>query len=219
MFDASHLSRRLKDWFVRTIGLERMLGSDAYIEYARKRGCTIGDGTRFYGEKKLDIGYAELIDIGRECIITDQVRILAHIKDRPILANHFDEDDIPMLSTMGPVTVGDNVFIGERTVVLPDVTIGDNVIIGASSVVTSDIPSESVAVGAPCAVVMTLDEYRQKRLDEEASRLRSVIIKHAERGGTYYSPALERFVRERTDEPTVESFRNTVLSNDDTHGS
>ena len=50
-------------------------------------------------------------------------------------------------------TIGNNVFIGGRSIILYDVTIGDNVIIGAGSVVTRDIPSGSVAVGCPAKVV------------------------------------------------------------------
>lgn len=53
----------------------------------------------------------------------------------------------------GGVTIGNNVFIGGRSIILYDVTIGDNVIIGAGSVVTRDIPSDSVAVGCPAKVV------------------------------------------------------------------
>ena len=50
------------------------------------------------------------------------------------------------------------------------VSIGDNCIIGAGSIVTKDIPANSVATGAPCKVVCSLDEYyakrKQKSLDE-----------------------------------------------------
>ena len=49
------------------------------------------------------------------------------------------------------------------TILLRGVTIGDNCVIGAGSVVTHDIPANSVAVGAPCRVVCSLDEYYQKR--------------------------------------------------------
>lgn len=52
-----------------------------------------------------------------------------------------------------PVTIGDNVWIGGGTVIMPGVTIGDNVVIGAGSVVTRDIPSDTIAVGNPCRVV------------------------------------------------------------------
>ncbi len=52
-----------------------------------------------------------------------------------------------------PITVGNNVWIGAQSVILPGVTIGDNSIIGAGSVVTRDIPPGVVAVGNPCRVI------------------------------------------------------------------
>ncbi|HII01032.1 TPA: hypothetical protein HA351_05050 [Methanosarcinaceae archaeon] len=58
----------------------------------------------------------------------------------------------------GKVKIGNNVFVGVQSVVLPNVTIGDNVIIGAKSLVSSDIPPNSVAVGIPCKKIKNLDE-------------------------------------------------------------
>ncbi|KAF4725178.1 hypothetical protein FOZ63_015769, partial [Perkinsus olseni] len=49
-----------------------------------------------------------------------------------------------------PITIGDDVWIGGRTVVLPGVTIGTGSIIGAGSVVTKDIPAHTIAAGNPC---------------------------------------------------------------------
>lgn len=55
-----------------------------------------------------------------------------------------------------PITVGENVWIGGASVVLPGVTIGDDSVIGAGSVVTKDVPAGVVAVGNPCRVVRAL---------------------------------------------------------------
>lgn len=52
-----------------------------------------------------------------------------------------------------PVVIGDNVWIGGGSIILPGVAIGDNVVIGAGSVVTKDVPSDTVACGNPCRVV------------------------------------------------------------------
>ena len=52
-----------------------------------------------------------------------------------------------------PITIGDNVWIGGNTVILPGVTVGDNAVIGAGSVVTKDIPAGVIACGNPCRVV------------------------------------------------------------------
>ncbi|MGX2951385.1 sugar O-acetyltransferase [Ursidibacter sp. B-7004-1] len=60
-----------------------------------------------------------------------------------------------------PITIGDNVWIGGNSVIMPNVTIGNNVVIGAGSVVTKNIPDNCVAVGNPCKVLRTLNEQDQ----------------------------------------------------------
>ena len=60
------------------------------------------------------------------------------------------------INSSGCVTIGDNVSFGQNVIVLKGVTIGDNCFIGAGSVVTKDIPANSVAVEAPCKVIMTI---------------------------------------------------------------
>ena len=52
-----------------------------------------------------------------------------------------------------PVTIGNNVWIGGNSVILPGVTIGNNVVIGAGSVVTKDIPNNRIAAGNPCRII------------------------------------------------------------------
>lgn len=55
-----------------------------------------------------------------------------------------------------PIRVGNNVWIGAHTCVLPGVTIGDNCVIGAGSVVNRDIPAGTVAAGNPCRVIRVI---------------------------------------------------------------
>ena len=57
-----------------------------------------------------------------------------------------------------PVHIGNNVWIGANSVVLPGVSIGENSVIGAGSVVTRDIPANVVAVGNPCRVLREIGE-------------------------------------------------------------
>lgn len=57
-----------------------------------------------------------------------------------------------------PVTIGDNVWVGARSVILPGVTIGNNVVVAAGSVVTKDVPDNSLVAGVP-AVIKRKIEY------------------------------------------------------------
>ncbi len=69
------------------------------------------------------------------------------------------------------VTIGDNVWIGGNTCIMPGVTIGKNTVIGAGSVVTKDIPENVIAVGNPCKVVREITEedrdyyYKDRKFD------------------------------------------------------
>lgn len=72
-----------------------------------------------------------------------------------------------------PVTICDNVWIGENVTICPGVTIGENSVIGAGSVVVKDIPANVVAVGNPCRVLREIGEkdmeyyYRDRKIDPE----------------------------------------------------
>jgi acetyltransferase-like isoleucine patch superfamily enzyme len=71
-------------------------------------------------------------------------------------------DEWPDADVMAPISVGNNVFLGTGTIVLPGVTIGSNVVVGAGSIVTHDLPSDCVAVGTPAKPIHTLAEYRAR---------------------------------------------------------
>ena len=69
-----------------------------------------------------------------------------------ISANH-NESNYDQWDAVGPIVIGDNVWIGMHAVILPGVRIGSNVIIGANSVVNNDVPDNVIAVGNPCRVI------------------------------------------------------------------
>lgn len=64
---------------------------------------------------------------------------------------------------IGKVVIGDNVFVGMGSIILPGVTIGNNVVVGAGTVVSKDIPDNSVAVGAPMKIIGTYDDLVARR--------------------------------------------------------
>ena len=106
----------------------------------------------------LDPSHCWLIEIGDNVTLAPRVHILCHDASTKTFLNY---------TKIGRVTIGDNVFIGAESVVLPGVTIGSNVIIGANSTVTHDVPDNCVVVGSPARVLCSLEEY----LDKERRRM------------------------------------------------
>lgn len=77
-----------------------------------------------------------------------------------ISANH-DLQNFRNHKKSKPIVIGNNVWIGANSVILPSVTIGNNVIIGAGSIVSKDIPSNSIAAGNPCKVIKNKEKYSE----------------------------------------------------------
>lgn len=113
----------------------------------------IGSNTYISPTTYLDHHKKNMIEIGDNCYITRDCIILDHTQDK-------QGGPLKLWGTIeyGKVKIGNNVFIGVKSVIMPGVTIGDNVIIGAMSLVTRDIPSNSVAFGQPVRVVKKVEE-------------------------------------------------------------
>jgi len=101
----------------------------------------------------LDPSHCWLIKIGDNVTLAPRVHVLAHDAS---LVEHLG------YTRIGNVIIGDNVFVGTGSVILPNVTIGDNSIIGANSTVSRDIPANVVAAGSPAKVICSLDDYLDK---------------------------------------------------------
>ena len=87
--------------------------------------------------------------VGSGCLITDTD---AH----PI--NYLDRrENKPNATLSKPIVIGNDVFIGARSIILKGVTIGDRAVIGAGSVVTQDVPAGVVAAGNPCKVIKQIE--------------------------------------------------------------
>ena len=126
------------------------LRSDFPTEYLIKKGLVVGENfSRMHGTI-LDPSHCWLIHIGNNVTLAPRVHILAHDASTCKIFGY---------ARIGDVVIGNNVFVGADSVVLPNTKIGDNSIIGANSTVTRDIPANVVAAGSPAKVICSLDEY------------------------------------------------------------
>lgn len=135
--------------------------SETYIKHLRSKGMKIGDNVLLPDVHSVVIDETRpwLIEIGNDVVITAGVTILTHGYDLTVLRKYYGE----LYGSSGKVVIGDNVFIGIKSTILKGIKIGNNVIIGANSLVNKDIPDNCVVAGNPAKVIMTLDEYREKR--------------------------------------------------------
>ena len=126
------------------------------IKYAKKLGVNFGEGLHLYGNPAWGTE-PWIITLGSNVHITAGVKFITHDGGTLLF-----RDRVPDLEITKPITVGNNVYIGNNVIILPGVTIGDNVVVGAGAIVSRDIPSNSVAVGVPARVIKTIDEYFEK---------------------------------------------------------
>lgn len=163
--------------------------SNAVVRYYRYKGIDIGDGTYLRPKSTMiDTTRPSLVKIGKNCYMNENFTLLTH----DWVTQVFIFSGRNFLNYSGRVTIGNNVSFGHNVTILGGVTIGDNVFIGAGSIVTKDIPSNSIAVGVPCRVISSLEDFYQKRL--------AVCEKEA---FDYARSIVERFHRE----PNVAEFR------------
>ncbi len=101
----------------------------------------------------LDPSHCWLIEIGNNVTMAPRVHVLCHDASTKQFLGY---------TKIGRVTIGDNVFIGAGSVILPGISIGSNVIVGANSTVTHDIPDNMVYAGSPAKALYTLNEYLDK---------------------------------------------------------
>lgn len=141
--------------FFRSI-LYRIRGQQT-TEWLQKTGMKVGKNFKRLHDVVLDPSHCWLITIGDNVTMAPYVHILAHDASTCYSLGY---------AKIGRVNIGNNVFLGASTIVLPNVTIGDNVIVGAGSVVTKNLEANSVYAGNPAVKIMDYDAYINKQKDK-----------------------------------------------------
>ncbi|RYL94331.1 sugar O-acetyltransferase [Sporolactobacillus sp. THM7-4] len=124
-------------------------GEKIYIEpfFHCDYGFNIRVGEHFYANFDCIILDCAPVTIGNNCMFAPGVHIYtaAHPID--------PEERIAGAEFAKAVTIGDNVWIGGRSIINPGITIGSNVVVGSGSVVTRDVPDNVVVAGNPARMI------------------------------------------------------------------
>lgn len=97
------------------------------------------------------------IKIGKYCSISSGVRILTlnhnliAVSTFPFYrVTHIKDDRYKVLKN---IYIGNDVWIGANTIILPGVTIGDGAVIGAGCLVTKEVPPYAIIGGIPAKII------------------------------------------------------------------
>lgn len=134
--------------------IKRLVSSE---QYARLIGVTLGQNN-FIPDKEMWPSEPYLVTIGDNCQITMGVRLFTHGGGQVMRKFYPDFD------AFGKIRIGNNVYIGNNSLIMPGVTIGDNCLVGAGSVVSKSVPAGMVVAGVPAKIICTVEEYCERNL-------------------------------------------------------
>lgn len=132
------------------------IGKDCYIEppfHANWGGKHVYMGDYVYANFNLTLVDDGNIYIGDKVLFGPNVTLAT--PNHPICPELRER----FLQYNRDIHIGNCVWIGAGSVIVPGVSIGDNTVIGAGSVVTKDIPANVVAFGVPCRVIREIGEH------------------------------------------------------------
>jgi maltose O-acetyltransferase len=117
--------------------------------------------TWFHYPQNFSIGNNSLIGARSHIFCDDFVTIGDNIMTGPELIIYTSEHNFSSKEVLftkqgtshAPVSIGNDVYIGARVIILPGVKIGNGAVIGAGALVKDDIPEYAVAVGVPAKVI------------------------------------------------------------------
>lgn len=134
------------------------IGMKSTIDIARELGVRVGERCEILCNPYQAFGSEPwLVKMGDHVRVTSGCQFITHDGGAWIVR---EQDGCGDIDVFGQITIGNNVFIGLRSMIMPGVHIGDNVCIAAGSIVTKDIPSNEVWGGVPAHFIKSYAEYK-----------------------------------------------------------
>ncbi|MDG1292757.1 MAG: acyltransferase [Pseudomonadales bacterium] len=153
-------------WYIKVSGDDISLGQCATIVAEADRHVSLGIWGDTPGVGKISIGdyvmispgvrisAAESITIGDSCMIANG----AYITDSDW---HGIYDRVSHTEVSKPVSIADNVWIGDHATILKGVTVGENSVVAAGAVVTKDVAANTIVAGNPAIKIKDLDPHAE----------------------------------------------------------
>ena len=118
-------------------------------------------GKNFFFQPRIVPDEPKLISFGNNVCVASNVTFVTHDVIDKVLNNM--DSNINYNYYCAQIEIGNNVFIGCNTTILPNVKIGNNVIVASGAVVSKDIGDNCVVGGNPAKVIESFDDYINMR--------------------------------------------------------
>jgi len=102
------------------------------------------------------------ITLGDRLVVSMNVHFLTHDYSYTTALISINEKPNSDVGVLREIVIGDNVFIGMNSILLPGTIIGNNVIIGAGSIVRGKVPDYSVVAGNPASIISDIRDFAMK---------------------------------------------------------
>lgn len=135
-------------------------------DYIVKKNIFYSVGSNFFFQPRKLPSDPKLIKFGNNVTVASDVTFINH--DLIYRTLNFLGNGKYYNYYSKPIEIGNNVFIGSNTTILPNIKVGSNVIIAAGSIVTKDIEDNTVVAGNPAKKICTFDELVLKRENENS---------------------------------------------------
>ena len=136
---------------------ERNLWLEAVTSYGSQRfnpKIAVGDYVCF--SDGVHISSIANIEIGSHCLFGSRIYVSDHNHGSYRGEHQSNPGEPPahrLLGGGGPVLIGENVWIGDNSVIIGPTTIGAGAIVGANSVVRGVVPPNTIVAGAPAKAI------------------------------------------------------------------
>ncbi|AMR34086.1 hypothetical protein A0256_22870 [Mucilaginibacter sp. PAMC 26640] len=133
----------------------RLEAWDSYEKQVFTPEIVIGDYVSMGTD--VHIGCINKVTIGSHVLMGSRIYISDHSHGDTTAASIALPPLKRELISKGPVTIEDNVWIGEGACIMPNVHIGKNAVIGANAVVTRNVPANAVVAGVPAKIIKIIE--------------------------------------------------------------